>query len=333
MEPVAPHPAVQAWITLQSDHSAPTRITVLKNNRKSAVYRLHGVGPSNSAVIAKRADRDTGTIERLIYEEILPHLPVSTPRFFGHVDETESAFCWLFLEDAGRAQYSVDERNHRALAAKWLGVMHTSASIHVALGGRLPSRGPEHYFDRLRGARETVLGNLDNSLLNADGREVLEGILSQFEHLESRWPQVVESCSSMPSTLVHGDLGTKNVRFRRSKGGLTFLPFDWEAAGWGPPAVDLAQFTADTVSPDMLTYLSVIAEAWPQLRTDDVFRLERHGVIFRLLDAIYWGSYGLEREPRRKHEDAVEIVKWTMRDLNTFKDLMAGAIQAVKRAE
>jgi hypothetical protein len=68
---------------------------------KPFVYRLTGVGPDGSDVIAKRYECATASTEWAIYQDVLPYLPVSTLRYYGRVADDDPQFCWLFLEDAG----------------------------------------------------------------------------------------------------------------------------------------------------------------------------------------------------------------------------------------
>src|SRR5207244_4081301 len=77
-ERLAEHRAVRAWAALNPDRVVPESIEVLKFKRlesKSAVYRLNGVAPDGSAVVAKRCRAVTASVERMIYEEFLPQVP------------------------------------------------------------------------------------------------------------------------------------------------------------------------------------------------------------------------------------------------------------------
>ena len=69
------HRAVKAWRRIQPESFEPQNIEVLKFTRKkSAVYRLTGVGSNGSAIIAKRSPARTGSVELLIYETLLERL-------------------------------------------------------------------------------------------------------------------------------------------------------------------------------------------------------------------------------------------------------------------
>src|ERR1041384_826271 len=87
--------AVQAWCDLQRAHIEPGHVEILKLKHKVATYRLHGVGPYGSAVIAKKCREATGNVERMIYERVLPRLPVPTLQCFGFLDGGKDGFCWL----------------------------------------------------------------------------------------------------------------------------------------------------------------------------------------------------------------------------------------------
>src|SRR6058998_1952768 len=79
------HPAVRAWQQLDPERGVPDRITPAKFKPNKprpnlTVYRLEGVGIDGAAVIAKRCTREGGRIERIVYERILPHVPLAGPR-------------------------------------------------------------------------------------------------------------------------------------------------------------------------------------------------------------------------------------------------------------
>src|SRR5438046_161827 len=122
-ERLVEHPAVKAWAALNPERVEPENIEVLKFKRcdsKSAVYRLEGVGPDGAAVVAKRCLAKTASVERIIYEEVLPRLPIPALGCYGFVEMPGEGYCWLFLEDAGREEYSSLDGEHRAIASPWL---------------------------------------------------------------------------------------------------------------------------------------------------------------------------------------------------------------------
>jgi hypothetical protein len=281
------HPAVQAWHELQSSHREPDRIEILKgkprktNERtKRFVCRLVGVGPAGSAVIGKRCWHSKAMVENAIYTNILPHLPVPSPDYYGMLEEANGEFSWLFLEDAGEQEYCELNGKHRELIAQWLGLMHTSAR-HVSAPVSLPDRGPNHYLKRLQTGRDGILENLANLALQADQLAPLQTTLRQFDLLESHWDRVEAVCEGAPQTLIHGDFVARNLGVRRSQASIVLLPFDWGEAGWGIPAVDIMQV-------ELASYWSTVHVHWPWLDVRAIQRLAIVGKIFRCLDAVYW---------------------------------------------
>ncbi|PYR34797.1 MAG: hypothetical protein DMF89_18390 [Acidobacteria bacterium] len=296
------HPAVKAWASLGPTRLLPERVGTIQRT----VFRLDGAGPGGGAVIAKQCRRKTAECERRIYQDFLMPSGISSVRYYGSVDDEDERFTWLFLEDAGDEEYSPSIPEHRRLGARWLGAMHVAAAT---IGARLsvPDRGPDIYLGHLREARAHISRNLSGRPLPRDhDAAVLDTVVSRCDFLEARWRHVESFCRRMPLTLVHGDFARQNVRVRRSPDGLVLLPFDWETAGWGVPAADLAgcatfaaQFPrlAHVLSgcADLGVYQSVIGNLWPELDIEDLQRLANLGSIFRVLASIQWDTWMLDR--------------------------------------
>jgi phosphotransferase family enzyme len=283
------HPAVAAWSRMGPERIEPEAIERLKLKGKSAVYRLAGVGPGGSAVIAKRCPQRTARIERIIYEEYLSALPGAAPRFYGLLDDASHDSSWLFLEDASGQEYSRENVEHRRSAGRWLGIIHTGCA-GPAEGG-LPDRGPSHYLKLLRGSRGTFVKQLMNPALAAEELITLQAVAEQLDFVESHWAEVEEFCGTVPKTLVHGDLVAKNVRLQAAGDGIALLVFDWENAGWGVPATDLCQFIGrSTLSADLPAYGACLAERGWRIDPGQIGKLAEYGSIFRVLDNLAWAA-------------------------------------------
>src|SRR5437867_1147401 len=293
------HPAVHAWRQLYP-HSEPRRIAPLRvRQRKNKVYRLEGAGWAGTAVIAKRSRKADALIERTVYEEILPRLTVPSLRYYGSLEDPDAEYCWLFLEEATGAKYSKLLAAERAQVARWLALLHTSAAEAAAKAG-LPDGGPGRYREFLRSAREGILQHLDNPVLDPDDIAFLDAMLARLTELDGHWNRLEEICDGVPQTLVHGDLNGKNLRLRPTSADATVLVFDWEDAGWGVPAVDLAQQAVPSsglsANPDIPTYCSTVRESWPDTSPEAVQRLASCGTVFRVLAALYWESFNIATE-------------------------------------
>ena len=286
----AEHPAVKAWCQLQHRWNEPQRVEILRLKRKSAVFRLEGVGPGGAVIIAKRCPAATAKVERMIYEEFLAHVPVPSLHCHGFLEEPDSELCWLFLEEARGVMYSPQRGDHRALAARWLGTVHC-ASLSAELKALLPDRGPAHHLGLLRSSRNTLREHLaDNSSLPGEDDALLRRIVEYCDVMESRWVELQTICEVLPHTVVHGDFVSKNVRSQHGPAGPALLVFDWELAGRGAPALDLAQFVGLTVSPDLAVYGSVLKRAYPHVDVRDIQRAADWGNLLRLVDEMYWAT-------------------------------------------
>jgi ABC-type multidrug transport system ATPase subunit len=286
------HPAVAAWCALSELHRVPARVDVVHESGKSATYRLAGVGDGASAVIAKRCFAATGSVERTVYESVLPRLPVTALRYYGAV--ADGVHTWLFLEDAGAMQFAPTVALQRSLVSAWLATMHTSAEPVVA-GVDLPNRGVHHTLDQLRAARDRIAINLGNPVLTRSDRKELQSVIAACDALERRWPELEACCRGAPVTLVHGDFRPKNVHLQPSVSSGRVYVLDWETAGRGVPAVDLAPPKGLCLRNhlDLVTYFSIARARWPALSIESIDRLMTAGTIFRRLAAMDWASLDL----------------------------------------
>jgi hypothetical protein len=296
------HPAVRCWSAMHPGRGTPTTIQVLREGQKRCIYRLTGAGPRGSDVIAKRCRVAAAAIERTIYEEVLPHVPVTAPRYYG-CQESGDGYCWLFLEDVGSERWAELNQEHAVLAARWLALMHTAAGTLTA-AARLPDGGPRRYLGHLREGRSTIQRHLSNRALTDEDRDVLKQLVAQCDFFELRWREVEQRCASAPATLVHGDFRPKNAHIRNTPGGIAFFPIDWETAGWGPPAADLPCV-------DLATYSAVVREFWPGLDIEATGRLATIGQLFRWLGALTWESTHLGFRNQ-------ELLYWPMSNMRIY---------------
>lgn len=74
---------------------------------------------------------------------------------------------------------------------------------------------------------------------------------------------------------------------------MRFLVFDWEFAGWGVPAEDLAGLQATV---DIAVYWSVVRDHWPHLDFEAVRRLFFVGKVFRWTASVDWETGKLAYE-------------------------------------
>jgi len=289
----AEHPAFRAWTRLHGSGAAPTKIEVLSQHKKTMVCRLSGLGTASEDVIAKRSFRQYIGVERMVYEDILPELTVSSLRYYGSTEDDDPNYGWLFIEDADGRPYTSRLKAHRIAAGRWLGILHTSSASHIDALSKLPDRGPGHYLELLLSARQWIERSL-NLELQSDELDSLRMIISDFERLEGQWNQLLEFCDKLPRTLVHGDFSNRNIRIRTaaSRGVPTLVSFDWAEAGRGVPPVDiLGRFghgESHSGEPDIYTYWLVVRKIWMLPSIETIRRFETVGKTFRAIAAIAW---------------------------------------------
>jgi aminoglycoside phosphotransferase (APT) family kinase protein len=292
------HPAARAWDRLGGG-CAPTRIEVWRqaSRSKPAIYRLT-FGRGQLAVYAKRSPTSDLAVERLLYQDILPGLPLTVPRYRGALRDDDGA-TWMFVESVGDRCISEADPEHRALAARWLATLHGSAAAS-ALATRLPDAGPARYRAHLCAGRDWIRRSSGNRALTARDREVLTGVLRELDGLESRWPRLERACTGLPVTLVHGDFRPKNVRLRFTGGVPTLYALDWEMAGWGIPAADLASGWGHvlTLRIDRRAYRRAVQDHGSDLDLAAMRRLSILGRLFQAVAAVEWTGASLRFESK-----------------------------------
>jgi len=300
---VAAHPAAIAWLAA-GGQLPPLEIRVLKERskgvRKSAVYWLRGAGPVGEGVIAKMSKRHAAALETRIYSEILPAIPVSAPTFHGALDEG-GQFSWLFLEYVDGARYTPNRADHRRALGTWLAELHASAA--GADRGALPDRGPSHFLAWVREGRAVLAAASEWPQLTNEEADLAERLCRSLDVLEECWGQVVAVASALPATLVHGDLVRKNIVVRDRAGAPAVVAFDWEKAGSGPPAVDLAQLPGShrlAADACLDAYHSVLQRRGIDVSHESVCRSGALGTVFRCVAGIFWS--GLSLVPHWVHD-------------------------------
>ena len=90
----------------------------------------------------------------------------------------------------------------------------------------------------------------------------------------------------------------RNLRIRPGANGPALLVYDWEMAGWGFPATDLAQVDR-CARADLDAYYSSARQDFPQLDFSDIQWLANYGNLLRVVDAIYWATLFMVRDAYR----------------------------------
>jgi hypothetical protein len=181
------------------------------------------VGPAGLSVEAA-ATKPAHTLdpgrEISVYRDLLSPTALSTPRFHGAAVEPERGRWWLFLERVeGEVLTDVGEVGIWCDVAVWAG----------RLGGAVDGH-PETLLHR----DADWHGQWIDAAVAALGDNALAERLSADRSL------LVERLAALPRAFVHGELYPANVLVARGDETTRIAPVDWELAGTGPYALDLA---------------------------------------------------------------------------------------------
>jgi hypothetical protein len=239
-------------------------------------------------VIAKRSRQASVAKERLVYQEVLPAVPVPALRCYGSVVDSDSASAWIFLEEAGGEQYSPGDSDHRRLVAAWLGQVHT-ATASMDLSGTVAAHGPGIYLDDLEEGRDGIASGIPNPALDDGDTDVLQNILDDWDVITQRRDEIRASIDDMPRCLVHADFVAKNVRIESRGENAVVWVMDWDIAGWGAPAPDMEKL-------DLEAYGAAVSRHWPSLDLPTLRRMAALGSVLRNIGLIEATTPGLQYE-------------------------------------
>ena len=285
--------ALRAWRELHGPRGSMDVVEALKTERNSRVFRLISMS-DDTRVIAKWGRLTDIELERLVYERVLPGLPLPAAKYYGYLPDASGTHGWVFLEDIDGEPYKRDDDAHRVSAARYLAVLHGAPESVLSA---LPGRDPGYYFSCLRQGRQHIADSLSNPnpALTGDDRAALLRMIDMCDRVDAHSTGIEALCRSVPDGVVHGDFVAKNVRLVRSNGTVTLIPFDWETSGRGTPAPDLALFRG-AGDPARDAYFETLRAYRPHVTPDDVARLHDAGVVLRLAVAVFWASQSLDHE-------------------------------------
>jgi aminoglycoside phosphotransferase (APT) family kinase protein len=282
---VALRECTDGWAAVSGRSVDIGQVQFLKLTRRSRVLRLARAGRDAVDVIGKRRLSATMGVEKSVLHEIGPTIPVSMIALYGAVERDD--FTWHYLEDGGSDFLDTSDPAHMGALVGWLG------GLHRALGGPSPVGLPGHTADRYWDHLSATYARLDMGLMNpatdAEDRADLREVRLVLDDVATNWPALTAVSSSLPDTLVHGDLQAKNILMRRHGNDLSVLPIDWETSGWGTPAADIALLDRSDRSAELLDRYH---RSVPSLRMsrDDLHRASAAGRIFRYLAAMDWAT-------------------------------------------
>lgn len=189
-----------------------------------------------------------------VYRKMLSPAWQGTAHCFGAVVSPKAGRHWLFLERVdGPLLWQVGDLAKWEAAARWLAAFH--ARFH---GRKLPGSKRLHDYD------EEFFAIWINRAEEFLKKRRVTG-LKNFSKLAKRYHKVIDRLSVLPRSLIHGEFYPSNILVREASETHRICPVDWEMAGVGPSALDLAALTAgEWREADMLRFIGAYREELPR---------------------------------------------------------------------
>lgn len=251
------------------------------------------VGPaglSAAASAAKPAHTLDPVREISVYRDLLGPARLGTPRFHGAVVDPEAERWWLFIERVeGEVLTDVGEVPVWCEAAAWAGGLSRAVAA---------KSGPFLHRD----------GSWHERWIEAAVAELESGEEPERETaalLRDARPSLVERLLALPRTFVHGELYPANVVVVRTAGApARIAPVDWELAGTGPYALDLAALTGGWGGEEREAMCRAFHGALPADERPGLGRLSEDVDLCRLALALQWIGWapGWVPPPAQRHD-------------------------------
>lgn len=325
--------AAAAWASLGLSRRSAGDIETLsvktKGPKNSAVYRLHGAGPSGESVVAKKQAHAQAEFEGMIYESVLAKLPVSSLRFYGLARDSDPDFSWLFLEDAGDA-FEPSSPLHLEATGRWLAELHAAAADAIGDHALPHCCGMGKFEDRLARSQALLRGMRSSGQLGAEQRNLVRALGLEIDRLAQSRRAIAACCGEHRDTLIHCDLTRKNVRIKERDGSPAVLVLDWESAGRGVAATDLSQFLSLSQGADLSSYGARMAELTGAGDIRRLGRLAAAGAIFRLQSSLNrkLGRIGDALKAER-NDSRHRVLSRELADLQDYPSWLAAKIGAL----
>jgi Phosphotransferase enzyme family len=169
-----------------------------------------------------------------VYRSILPHAPPGTATAFGAEVSSRAGRYSLLLENVGGLQLSqVGSFVIWKQAAAWIARFHRSFSPTRA--AQLVKRSNLLIYDE--GFYWHWMERAQRFARQSSRRRTIDRIAR-------RYASIVKRLTTMPRTVIHGELYACNVIVASVRRRVRICPVDWEMAAHGPNLIDLASLTA-----------------------------------------------------------------------------------------
>jgi len=254
------------------------------------VKDVGAAGLSASAAVAKPSRALDPRREIAVYRSLLQGSGVPAPCFFGAAEDERSGRAWLFLERVpGEVLADVGEPAAWRAAARW------AAQLGAAVE---ENRGPavdRLLLDRDRGWHEHWIAAA-TAACEVSGRDELA---ARLRHSAAAF---LDRLEALPRAFVHGELYASNVVVDE-RGEAQPKPVDWEMAGTGPFALDLAALATGWTGEERQGLCEAFRQALPGGEGDGISAadLAEAVALCELALALQWLGWASDWLPPAEH--------------------------------
>lgn len=268
--------------TGQTAHSERLSLT-LKNG--SGTLSMVGKFPSPDAT-SRATGHNHGAYAREVnfYQQLASSVSVRVPTlWYADIDPASSEFI-LLLEDASPAQQGDQLAGCDALAAK--AVLEQAAALHAPRWGD-PTLASYQFLNGSDGSQplaHAVVEAMWQQFLQRYAERLPAEILSVGEALVAGWSSYSQPYTGT-RTLTHGDFRLDNLLFDLRDGHQPSVTVvDWQTAGVGCAASDVAYFLGSSFTPELRRKLE------PELLQHYLSMLQQRGITDYSYEAL-WFDY------------------------------------------
>ncbi|MGN6201289.1 MAG: phosphotransferase family protein [Solirubrobacterales bacterium] len=251
-----------------------------------------GAGLSAAAAATKPARALEPRREIAVYRSLLRGSAIPAPRFYGAAEDAESGRAWLFLERVpGEVLADVGGPTAWRAAAAWA----------AQLGGVAAALDPA--VDRLllhrdRGWHQHWLTAAAANCESSDRTRLAA-------RLRASAGRLLDRLDALPRAFVHGELYPSNVIVVREgtpESGQV-KPVDWEMAGTGPFALDLAALATGWTGDERQALYAAFHEALPGEVAESISPgdLDEAVSLCELSLALQWLGWSADWQPPAEH--------------------------------
>ncbi len=269
--------------TLPYRSSYPLELLTVRfsdGQREMVLKRLGGQPSADSTWEMKPAFVRDPLREIEVYRDLLAPWGCSAPEYLGSVIDARRGRYWLFLGHVpGDPLWQRGEIEVWLEAARWLAALHSTWSERrLEHAPRLLRHDAPYYRRWLLRARRFSSAE-DVAILAAPFGVALDWLDSQ------------------PTTLLHGEFYPSNVVVDHVVGGPRIHPLDWEMAGIGPGAIDLAALVTGWEEDDRVAMAAAYRQALPPATRPALDELLIGLDHCRLLLAVQWLGWSARWAP------------------------------------